>query len=200
MKLFGIRAYRRRGRKYRKTRKIEMTFPNLLFTEYPQYPNRIWASDFTTLPWHGSFLYLATIIDLFTREIIGWSVMTNHALPLILQAFFMALQYHPRPHIFHSDNRREYTSKQFRSILTELDIRISRSHPGSPWQNGYQESFYSQFKVDLGDTNRFKRLGELVYEIYKTIWQYNHMRIHSAFKMPPAIFAQRHQKLLEKLS
>jgi len=63
-----------------------------------------------------------------------------------------------------------------------------------------QESFYSQFKVDLGDPNRFKALGELVYEIHRTVWNYNHTRIHSVLKMPPKLFAERYQKLLEKVS
>ena len=61
--------------------------------------------------------------------------------------------------------------------------------PGCPWENGYQESFHSQFKVDLGDPNRFKTLGELVYTIYQTIYAYNHTRIHTALKMPPEQFA-----------
>jgi transposase InsO family protein len=68
---------------------------------------------------------------------------------------------------------------------------ISRSAPGCPWENGYQESFYSQFKVDLGDPSRFKTLGELVYEIYQTIYVYNNTRIHSALRMSPVQFAQK---------
>ena len=54
--------------------------------------------------------------------------------------------------------------------------------------------------MDLGDSNRFKTLGELVYEIYRLIWTYNHKRIHSVLKMPPLLFAERYQKLLEKAS
>ena len=65
------------------------------------------------------------------------------------------------------------------------------SDKGSPWENGYQESFYSQFKVDLGDPSRFETLGELVYEIYQTIYTYNNRRIHTALKMPPIIFANQ---------
>jgi transposase InsO family protein len=68
---------------------------------------------------------------------------------------------------------------------------ISRSRPGCPWESGYQESFYGKFKVDLGDPNRFKTLGELVAEIYRTLWDYNNTRIHSALNMPPVIFAKQ---------
>ncbi len=79
------------------------------------------------------------------------------------------------------------------------------SAPGCPWENGYQESFYKGFKLDLGDPNRFDTLGELVAEIYKTIGYYNQRRIHSAFKLPQAVFAQQYQlevslKDLEKVS
>jgi putative transposase len=99
--------------------------------------------------------------------------------------------------IFHSDNGSEYASKVFVRALTETGISISRIVPGCPWENGYQESFYAQFKIDLGDPDRFQSLGELVYEIAKTISYYNHARIHTAIKMPPAVFAQRQERIVE---
>ena len=79
-------------------------------------------------------------------------------------------------------------------------MQISMSEKGSPWQNGYQESFYDKFKIDLGDPNRFKTLGELVYEIYRTIYIYNNERIHSKLKMSPAQFEQQYQltKVIDK--
>jgi transposase InsO family protein len=77
---------------------------------------------------------------------------------------------------------------------------ISRSRPGCPWENGYQESFYGKFKTDLGDPNRFDTLGELVAEIYRTVWYYNHERIHSALRMPPRQFAQlQKQRMIEAI-
>ena len=203
MRLFGMKAYRRRGRKPRKSGISKVFYPNLLKTNYPQYPHNIWAADFTYIPYQGKFIYLATVIDIFTRKIIGASVMVNHPVALILQALFAALSGHQRPAIFHSDNGREYGSRIFTKALNELGIQISRSAKSSPWKNGYQEAFYSQFKVDLGDLNRFKTLGELVYEIHRLVWIYNNQRIHTAFKMPPVLFAQRfqnYQKLVEKVS
>ncbi len=128
------------------------------------------------------------------------AVQTNHSVSLVLQALFAAIERHPRPMIFHSDNGREYGSRVFTRALHELGIAISRSAKSSPWENGYQEAFYSQFKIDLGDPARFASLGELVYEIYRLIWDYNHTRIHSVLKMPPALFAERWQKLVEKVS
>jgi len=200
MKLFGLRAYRRRGRRFRKSGVAKVSYPNLLATNYPRELNDIWVADFTYIPYQGKFLYLATVMDLFTREIVGSAVMAHHSVPLVLQALFAAVEHHPHAAIFHSDNGREYGSKIFTRALTELGVQISRSTKASPWENGHQESFYSQFKVDLGDPERFKTLGELVYEIHRLIWDYNHRRIHSALKMPPKLFANRYQKLLEKVS
>jgi transposase InsO family protein len=200
MRLFGMKAWRRRGGKPRKMGGARTSYPNFLKTNYPRFPNDIWVADFTYIPYQGKFLYLSTVMDLFAREIVGSAVMNNHGVPLILQSLFAAVAHHPRPNIFHSDNGREYGSRVFEGALMNLGIRISRSKKSSPWENGYQESFYSQFKVDLGDPERFKTLGELVYEIHRLVWHYNHRRIHSILKMPPLLFAERYRKLVEKVS
>lgn len=198
MWLFDLHPYRRRGKKPRKSSRISVIgYSNLAKGIIPQYEGHIWAADFTYLAYKGKFLYVATVIDLFTRKIVGWSAMRNHSTSMVLPALFTALSANPRPAIFHSDNGREYASKIFARVLTETGIQTSRITPASPWENGYQESFYAQFKIDLGDPNRFPSLGELIYEIAKTIWEYNHTRIHTSLKMPPAIFAQRQKKLVE---
>ena len=126
---------------------------------------------------------------MFTRRIVGISILTNHTVQLVISALMDALHNNPRPEIFHSDNGSEYNSEIFIEALQNVGIQISRSAPGCPWENGYQESFHSQFKVDFGDPARFKTLGELVYEIYQTIYRYNNTRIHSALRMPPNQFA-----------
>ncbi len=200
MKLFGLKAYRRRGRRPRKKGYARGDYPNLLKTITPSYPHHVWVADFTYIPYQGKFLYLATVTDIVTREIVGVAVQTRHGAMLVVQALFSAVANHPRPVIFHSDNGREYGSKVFVRALRELGIHISRSAKSSPWENGYQESFYSQFKVDLGDPERFKTVGELVYEIYRLIWEYNHVRIHSALRMPPLRFAERLKNIVEKVS
>ena len=193
MRLFGMKPYRRRGRKPKRDKVVGVRrYPNLLMTESPAYPGHIWAADFTYLPFQGRFVYLATVIDIFTKEIVGWSVLSMHSTELVLGALFAALQHHPAAAIFHSDNGREYDSESFIKALALVGILISRSQKGCPWENGYQESFYSQFKVELGDPNRFNSLGELVYEIHQVILRYNTRRIHSSIKMPPAQFAALH--------
>lgn len=200
MRIFGIKAYRRRGRRPRKSGVAKRLYPNLLKQTMSSSPHHIWVADFTYIPWNDTFLYLATVMDLFTREVVGMAVQSNHSVSLVLQALFSAVEHHARPTIFHSDNGREYGACVFTRALTELGIFISRSAKSSPWENGYQEAFYSQFKIDLGDPARFKTLGELVYEIYRLVWDYNHRRIHSVLKMPPLLFAERYQKLVEKVS
>lgn len=194
MKLFGIKPYRRRGAKWKKPKKDGVSFPNLLLTTYPTYPNHLWASDFTYLPYKGRFVYVATVIDLFTRKIVGVSVLTTHSAQLVLNALAHAVFNNPKPKILHSDQGSEYTSKDFIHLCESLDIIQSMSAKGCPWENGYQESFYSQFKVELGDPNRFVTLGELVYAVYQTIHTYNHSRIHTILKMPPISFAKAYER------
>jgi len=200
MKIFGIKPYRRRGKKWRKTKKNPLTaYPNLLLTEFPRYLNHIWVSDFTYLPFKGQWIFLATVMDLFSREIVGFSVMTNHSTDLVANALLSAIHKHSIAEIIHSDQGSEYLSKDYIFLVETLGIRLSMSEKGSPWENGYQESFYSQFKVDLGDPSRFETLGELVYEIYQTIYTYNNRRIHTALKMPPIIYAN-HFLITERVS
>jgi transposase InsO family protein len=187
MRLFGLKPYRRHTQRWRKPRKITV-LPNLLLTTTPSYPHHIWAADFTELAWEKK-VYVATVLDLYTRRIVGLQVGIRKGTPLTMQALTNAVFHHPRPQIFHSDNGREYEAKSFVEVLTRLGIQISRSKPGCPWENGYQESFYGKFKLDLGDAKRYKTLGELVAAIYATVWAYNHTRIHSALQMPPVVFA-----------
>ena len=189
MNLFGIKPYRRRGKKWLNTKKIEHVFPNLLLSEYPAYQGKIWVSDFTLIQYYEKKVYLCTVMDLWNREIVGLSVLTNHSVQLVLNAFLSAIHNHPRPEFFHSDNGSEYDAGAFIQMLTEFNVKISRSKPGCPWENGYQESFYDKFKIDLGDPSRFESLGELIYQIYHQVYFYNHTRIHSALKMSPIQFS-----------
>jgi len=204
MKLFGIKPYRRITPKVCKKPK-DSVFPNLLLTEIPQGPGDIYASDFTYIKYQGKWLYVATIIDIYTREIVGVSILNTHATQLVINALSSAILHRAPPRIIHSDQGSEYTSINYTGLVQSLRIQQSMSAPGCPWENGYQESFYKGFKLDLGDPNRFDTLGELVAGIYQTIEYYNQRRIHSALRMPPAMFAQKYQagvllKNLEKVS
>jgi transposase InsO family protein len=82
------------------------------------------------------------MIDLFTRRIVPMAVSLRKGAPLTIQALWATLLHHPHPAIFHSDNGKEYEAKAFIAVLEDVGSRISRSHPGCSWENGYRESFY----------------------------------------------------------
>lgn len=194
MRLFGLKPYRRRGRKYRKIKDLSLVYSNLLQEmAFPVKAGVAWVSDFTHIPFHGKYLYLATIMDLFDRKVVGWSMLTNHSVQLNLSALINAVEKYGRPELLHSDQGSEYKSRVYTCFAEGFGIKLSMSHKAAPWENGYQESFYSQFKVDLGDPNRYRTLGELTVAVYLQIHYYNHDRIHTKLKMPPQTYAERHQ-------
>jgi putative transposase len=166
-----------------------------LFTDFNlNSPSQIWASDFTYLPYfNNKFLYLATIIDCFTKEITGWSLSSKHNSELIENALMDALSKRRKPKMLHSDQGSEYKSEDFTNILKSNKIKQSMSKKGSPWQNGMQESFYGKFKLELGHPKCYETLGELVEAIAHQIYYYNNKRIHTAIKCPPVVFYQKCQ-------
>ena len=89
------------------------------------------------------------------------------------------------PQYFHSDQGSEYQSEEHADYLAKLGVTISMSKKGSPWENGYQESFYSNFKLELQNTNRFETEGQLIENIYHQVYYYNNIRIKDSLKMPP---------------
>ena len=192
MRLFGIKAYRRRTRRWKKPRKQAVEYPNLLMRIVPAYRHHAWVADFTHLAWRDKDVRMATVMDVYTRDIVGVAVGTRGGTILVTAALGNALLAHPRPLFFHSNNGVEYNARSFRTFLENTGISISRSKKGCPWENGYQESFYGKFKVEFGDPNRFGTLGELVAEVYQHIHRYNTLRIHSALKMAPRVFAKQH--------
>lgn len=196
MKKYGLKPYRRRGRKFKKTNDSAKIYPNLLQQiSFPQRANLVWVSDFTPIAFHGKLVYLATIMDISSRKIVGWNMLDSHAVQLAIAALMNAVEKYGRPQVIHSDQGSEYTSRVYTNFVDNLGIKLLMSKKASPWENGYQESFYSQFKVDLGDPNRYRTLGELAVAIYLQIYYYNNQRIHTKLKMPPALFALRQQTL-----
>jgi putative transposase len=198
MKKFGIKPRRGRKKPRKYGKKCEfVASSNLLMSLTPLYKGHVWITDFTYLKWRDRWVYVCTVIDLFSREVLGVSIKTNHSALLVAEALLNALNTNDPPFLTHSDQGSEYKSKLFRSILKEYDILQSMSKKGSPWQNGYQESFFSNWKVDIGDVNRFKTMGELTAEIYRSIYYYNNLRIHTSLKMPPKKFADKFAQVKE---
>jgi len=197
MKKFDLKPYRRRVKKPFKPEDINKppaAYENLIKNIIPDKPKLIWAGDFTYIPFQGKFIYLATIIDLFTREIIGFAISKNHDRFMCLEALEMAfLKTQTKPIYHHCDQGSEYDSIDYINKLIENQINISMSEKGHPWENGFQESFYSQFKIDFGRPDQFETLGELIEAIYLQINYYNTERIHTSLKTNPAKFREQYQ-------
>lgn len=148
-----------------------------------------WVQDFTHIWFLGMWIYVATILDLKTRRIVGWGVGLRHDTELVHRAVLDALSKYDPPAILHSDQGSEYLSYRLRDLCQKMEITLSCSDKGSPWQNGFKERFYGTLKDELGPTSRFKDLAELYEGIALTIYYYNHKRIHTALKMSPAAYA-----------
>lgn len=148
-----------------------------------------WVQDFTYIWFKGMWVYVATVLDLKTRRIVGWGMGLRHDTELVHRAVLDALSKYPPPAILHSDQGSEYLSYRLQELCLKLEIELSCSDRASPWQNGFQERFYGTIKDELGPTSRFKDLSELHEGIALTIYYYNHKRIHTALRMSPAAYA-----------
>ena len=199
MKKFNLKPYRRLTKRFIKKKdrgKPETGIPNLikplLEKKLLVRPNQVWCTDFTYIRFQGKFLYMATIIDLFTREIVGVNISRFHNRFLVVGALEDAVIHYGLPEIVHSDQGSEYESEDFIAFVKIIGSLISMSQKASPWQNSHQESFFGHFKLEAGDLNRFQSLGELVECIYQQVYYYNNKRIHSVLKMTPSEFRKRH--------
>jgi len=193
MKLFGIKPPRRKVHYYttRSTKQLHK-YINLIKDLKPTKVNQLWCSDLSYIKFMGRFWYLATIEDIFTRQIVGANIGKYHNSNLVLETLKQAISNTKQvPGIFHSDQGTEFMAKVCTDYLEGKGTKISVSDKASPWQNGYQESFFGKFKDEAGDLNRFETVGQLIEEIYSQIHYYNFERIHTALKMPPAIYAKQ---------
>lgn len=188
MHAYDIKPYRRRGKKptYTKAPSLaDASLPNLVANYFPVCINDVWASDFTYIPYEGQFIYVATVLDVFSRQIVGWHVSKAHDTALVASALYDALEHYGRPRILHSDRGGEYLSQAYTELATQCGIELSYSAKAHPWQNSYQESFYNGFKIDLGDPSRFEDSGQLIEAIHLQLYVYNTYRIHLSLRMAP---------------
>lgn len=180
-----------RWRKRRDERRAPAPYVNEIKNQCPLAPNYAWVGDFTYLPFKGKFLYLATFMDLYTREIVGYHISRRHDKNLVMQAFLdgVTTRGFTKPKYLHTDQGAEYTSGDYSKLAESLGVQISMSKKASPWENGYQESFYNNFKTDLGlEFDRFTDEGHFLEEIHHTLYKYNHKRLHTSLNMPPSQF------------
>src|SRR6266852_5176054 len=145
-------------------------------------PNRLWVADITYIPTWAGFLYLAVVLDAFSRRIVGWSMATTLAKQLVLDALNMALVgRRPRGVIHHSDQGSQYTSIEFGHRCREAGVRPSMGSVGDAYDNAMCESFFATLECELLDRERFRTQADARLAVFDFIegW-YNPRRRHSA--------------------
>lgn len=164
-------------------------YPNLIRQQEAEYPNHIWVADITYIRLQDRFIYLAVILDVYTRAVRGWHLGKSLSQALSILALKKALL-KGTPSIHHSDQGVQYAAKGYTDLLAAAGIRISMSEPGCPTQNAFAERFMRTFKeehvdysdyVDIEDAHQ--QIGEWIEAIYMT------QRVHSALDyLTPAEF------------
>jgi transposase InsO family protein len=193
MQKYGLKPVRRAKapKKGGDIGRLESKHPDILSTCCPCVPNEVWQSDFTYIRFHGRFVYLATVLDGFTGEVLGSNVSTRHDANLVRRAIERAEVKEGRvPSWFHSDQGSEFDSHYVSDWLTTRGAKLSMSPKGSPWRNGAQESFFGRFKIEFGDFERFQSLDKLVEELYSHLHYFSAIRIKTRLKMSPQEFRQ----------
>jgi transposase InsO family protein len=184
MRTNGIIAKHRR--KFRATTDSRHDLPvatNLLDRQFmPTEPNQAWVSDITYVPTSEGWLYLAAVMDLASRRIVGWAMSSRIDQTLVIDALIDALQQRrPAPGlIHHSDRGRQYASKDYQALLTQQGIIPSMSRKGNCWDNAPMESFFHTLKVEWLHEHNFPTCAEARQAIFTfiEIW-YNRQRLHS---------------------
>jgi len=170
--------------------------PNLLNQDFTAYnPNQIWVSDITYIWTREGWLYLAVILDLFSRRIVGWAMSNRLGQELVLNAFQQALWRRRPGHgiIFHSDQGVQYACKAFRNLLKEHRFIQSMSGRGNCYDNAVVESFFHTLKTELVYFETYYTREEARNNIFEYIEiYYNKIRLHSTLKYcSPVKFEQR---------
>lgn len=155
---------------------------------YADAPNVLWVADITFVPTWAGFLYLAVVLDAFSRRVIGWAMGTRQRTQLVLDAMNMAVaQRKPDDVIHHSDQGSQYTSVAFGLRCKEMGVRPSMGSVGDCYDNAMCESFFATLECELLDRRKFKTKAEARIACFEFIegW-YNPSRRHSAlgYKSP----------------
>lgn len=164
--------------------------PNLLNQDFnPEKPNQAWCADITYIPTEEGWLYLATVIDLYSRMIVGWSMSKSLKTQLINDALIMAFWQRkpPKGCVHHSDRGSQYCSVDYRAKLDEFGFLCSMSGTGNCYDNAVMESFYHSLKVELIHGQRYKTREEAKKAIFDYVELfYNRQRLHSSlgYKSP----------------
>ena len=183
MHTHGIKA--RSKRKFVVTTDSKHDLPiaeNLLARDFtPAAPDRVWSSDITYIATDEGWLYLAAVIDLFSRQVVGWSMQPHMQASLVTDALRMAwFRRHPAAGlIFHSDRGSQYCSHSFQDALASYGMLSSMSRKGNCWDNAPTESLWGSLKVGRLYGKKFATQREAMDEVIDWLTFYNHRRLHS---------------------
>lgn len=183
MVLHGIKA--RAKRKYKATTDSNHRLPvalNLLDRQFAvRRPNQVWTSNITYIATDEGWLYLAVVIDLFSRQVVGWALQPHMKQDLVRDALRMAwFRRHPDAGlILHSDRGSQYCSDEFQAALKAYGMRSSMSRRGNCWDNAPTESLWGSLKVARLHGVRFVTRRAAMDEVIDWLAFYNHRRLHS---------------------
>jgi putative transposase len=198
MQQHGIRA--RGKRRFRVTttdsRHELPVAPNLLNRNFTvSAPNQVWAGDITYIQTDEGWLFLAVVIDLFSRRVVGWSLQPDMRRDLVIDALEMAW-FQRRPNrnselLFHSDRGSQYASQEYRMALEERGITASMSRKGNCWDNACSETLFGSLKVERLHGQHFDTIRKAKDETIAWLLWYNRTRLHSTLNyVSPIKFEQ----------
>jgi putative transposase len=191
MHINGIKAFRKK--KYRATTNSNHNKPvaeNLLMRNFTaETPNKIWLGDITYISTKEGFLYLAVVMDMFSRMPVGYNIQNHSRALLVVDAFQKAIDLRgvPQKLIFHSDQGTQYASEEFKTILKKYGVIQSMSKKGNCYDNAPMESFFHTLKTELSYLGRFNTRKQAEYELKNYIDKfYTSSRLHSSlnYKSP----------------
>ena len=146
----------------------------------PAAPHQRWAADITALPTRGGWCYLAVVLDVGSRRVIGWAVRSSLETELVLAALHIALGSRPAPQLHHSDRGAQYASTAYRRLLDERSITVSMSRVGNCWDNAIVESFFASLKAELLSQSHWAGPDDAEAAVADYLRFYNNRRLHSA--------------------
>lgn len=199
MRVADLQGVSRRRRQFKTTvrGRAQHGIPDLVDRTFvADGPDRLWVADITYVPTLSSWLYLAVVVDVFSRRVVGWAMASHLRTELVMEALEMAL-FNRRPEdpvIHHSDQGCQYTSIAFGRRCEEAGVRPSVGSAGDCYDNALCESFFATLECELFDQNTFRTHGDAKLAIFSFIeaW-YNLRRLHSALGfLSPAEFEARH--------
>jgi putative transposase len=145
-------------------------------------PNRKWIADFTCIWTAEGWLYVAAVLDLFSRRVVGWSMSARMTAQLVTDALTMAIwrRGNPEALLHHSDRGSQYTSEQFQRLLADHGITCSMSRSGNVWDNAVMESFFSTLKTERTTRRTYRTRDEARADVFDYVERfYNPRRRHS---------------------